>query len=382
MYKVAILGLGTIGYGVYDILNKNFKDEFKVVKVFDKDYSKNDLVGGIITNSLDDICNDKEISICVETLGGLDFAYNCIKRCMESGKSVVSANKEVVSKYFYELMNLKEKCKVDFSFEASCGGGVPIIKNLIDISKNSKIYEIHGILNGTTNYILTKLSIGYSFDDAMNEAIEKGFAERDSSYDFDGLDMLRKISILASIATGKVVNIDDVYHYSLKNVTSKDIKNASELGYTIKYIASFKNDFLYVEPRLVNDEFKDVKYEYNLIKIAASNYDTLSFYGKGAGRYPTAAAICTDLYDIYKHNLNYKHACVNEKSKENAGLKVKKDEEIYQFMVRVKDLKLVNCDIIDTKLDEDTVFTKEIGREELFKNIGGLDNVLFYASRM
>ena len=151
MVNIAILGLGTIGYGVYDIITKNF-DNIKVKRVFDKDFSKQDLVNNIITDDFNEIINDDEISIVVETLGGLDFPYSLIKKAIENKKHVVTANKEVMARYFNELMILKDKYNVSLSFEASVGGGVPIIKNLIDIQATNEVYSINGIINGTTNF--------------------------------------------------------------------------------------------------------------------------------------------------------------------------------------------------------------------------------------
>ena len=365
MVNIAILGLGTIGYGVYDIITKNF-DNIKVKRVFDKDFSKQDLVNNIITDDFNEIINDDEISIVVETLGGLEFPYSLIKKAIENKKHVVTANKEVMARYFNELMILKDKYKVSLSFEASVGGGVPIIKNLIDIQATNEVYSINGIINGTTNFILTKLSQGYDFDSALKIAQEKGFAEADSSYDLDGLDMLRKISILANIASKKLVNIDNVYHYSMKDVCLDDINFVKRFGFSIKYVASFSNKFIGVEPTLVKGMFSLVNDEYNIINVEASNYGNLVFYGKGAGRYATANAIVNDINDIVNGNKNYMF-------KANGNFEVEEDDKEYVVYLRLKDVNKFEEKYIFKK-ENNLVLTKNMKRSEI-----DFDNVLFYA---
>ena len=364
--KIAILGLGTIGYGVYDIITQRFSNTIEVKKIFDKDVSKQALVGGIITTNFDDILKDNEIEIVVETLGGLDFPYSLITKLFKAKKNVVSANKEVVAKYIKELSALKEKCGVSFSYEASVGGGVPIIKNLIDIANTNEVTSINGIINGTTNFMLTKLSEGMDFDTAFKLAREKGFAEADASYDFDGLDMARKIAILTDISTSYYVNVDKIYHYSMKDVKLEDFNFLKKFGFSIKYIASFDKNNITVEPRLVKDMFKDVKDEYNLISVDASNYENLKFYGKGAGRYPTANAIVNDIVDIINGNKNYTFKAKGE-------FKFKEDNNEYVFYLRVRDINIVNKDIIVLN-EGNKIITKNIKTKDI-----NFDNVEFYA---
>lgn len=367
--KIAILGLGTIGYGVYDIIQKRLSDKIEVKKIFDKDFSKQDLVNGIITDKFDDILEDNEIEIVVETLGGLNFPYSLITQAMEKKKNIVSANKEVVSKYIKELSALKEKMGIAFSFEAAVGGGVPIIKNLIDISNTNDVDKIVGIINGTTNFILTRLSQGMDFDSAMEEAIKAGFAERDSSYDLDGLDMARKIAILTDIATNKFVNVDDVYHYSMKNAKLEDLNFVKELGFNIKYLAAYENNFISVEPRLVKGMFAYTNDEYNLISVNASNYTNLKFYGKGAGRYPTANAIVNDIVDIINGNKNYTFKAIDD-------FKLEEDDNEYIFYLRVKDINKFNKDLGFIIMDNQ-VLTKNIKMKEL-----DFENIEFYAKAL
>ena len=365
MVKIAILGLGTIGYGVYDIVT-NRLENVEVKKIFDRDFSKQELVNNCITNNFDEIINDNEISIIVETLGGLDFPYSLIRKAIENKKHVVTANKEVMARYFKELMELKEQNGVCLSFEASVGGGVPIIKNLIDIANTNDVTSISGIINGTTNFILTKLNQGYDFADALKLAQELGFAEADSSYDLDGLDMLRKISILTNIATNKIVNIDKVYHYSMKNVCLEDINFVKKFGFNLKYIASYEKNFIGVEPTLVKGMFTYVNDEYNLISVDASNYGNLKFYGKGAGRYATANAIVNDINDIINGNKNYLFTGTDE-------LKLEEDNQEYVFYLRLKEGKKIKDNLV-FKQENNKVLTKNIKRSEI-----NFDDVEFYA---
>lgn len=365
--RIAILGLGTVGYGVYKIINERLSDKIEVKKVFGRDYSKKELVGDIITTNLDEILKDDEISIVVETLGGIDFAYQLDKKVLESKKNLVTANKEIVARYLSELTEIKERNNVSFSFEASVGGGVPIIKNLIDISNTNDITNICGIINGTTNFILTRLNQGYSFDDAMKEAIEKGFAEADSSYDLDGLDMASKITILTMLATKKQVSLNDVYKYSMKNASLEDFNFVRNAGFTIKYLASYENNYLSVEPRLVKGMFALVNDEYNLISVDASNYTNLKFYGKGAGRFPTANAVVNDIVDIINGNKNYTFI-------PSGKLEIKEDNNEYIFYLRVKDINKVDKDIIFLSDKKERIITKNIK-----KSMIDFDNVLFYA---
>ena len=183
--KVAILGLGTVGYGVYDIINKaSYLKNVKVVKILDKDFSKQELVNNIITDNYQEILDDNSISIVVETMGAGNFSYQCIKKALLSGKHVVTANKEVIASYIDELTNIKNQKGVSLYYEASVGGGIPIIKQTHVASLVNNISEIQGILNGTTNYILSKMSYeGLTFDVALRLAQEAGFAEADPTAD-------------------------------------------------------------------------------------------------------------------------------------------------------------------------------------------------------
>ena len=307
---------------------------------------------------------DKEALVALIKISTIDF----VKTSEFARRGVWDQRQEYI--YFSiipdKLMELKKQYGVSLSFEARVGGGVPIIKNLIDVAKTNDVSSISGIINGTTNFILTKLNQGYEFAAALKIAQELGFAEADSSYDLDGLDMLRKISILTSIATNKIVDVDKVYHYSMKDVTLEDINFVKKFGFNLKYLASYDKSFIGVEPTLVKGIFTHVNDEYNLISVDATNYGNLKFYGKGAGRYATANAIVNDINDIVNGNKNYLFSGKEE-------LELEEDNNEYVFYLRVKDAKLIDDDIVFRK-ENNCILTKNIKRSSI-----DFTNVLFYA---
>lgn len=374
--KVAILGLGTVGYGVYDIINKA-KDlsNIKVVKILDKDFSKQSLVNNIITDNYDDIINDSGISIVVETMGAGNFSYQCIKKAMLAGKHVVTANKEVIASHIDELTKIKNEKGVSLYYEASVGGGIPIIKQTHTAAIVNEISEIKGILNGTTNYILSKMAYeGLSFDSALKLAQEAGFAEADPTADLEGLDMVRKIAILSDIAYKTNIDIDKVWHFGIKNVSDHDIVFADNYGYCLKFVASSKlidnNIMISVEPKFVSKDsiIAKTSNEFNVVELKCSYNGDLIFYGKGAGRYPTANAIVNDIIMIVNNDMNY---TFNNKNTYN--INEVEDEGVYYL--RVKNVKLVNKEIIK-ELKDDQIITKNISFEEIKKQI---ENIIFYA---
>ena len=374
MINIAILGLGTVGYGVYDIIkNSSYLKKVKVKKILDRDLSRNEEVGNIITNDFEEILNDDEIKVVVETMGALNFSYECIKRAIMKKKHVITANKEVIAGHLEELTKLKKEYKVSLYYEASVGGGIPIIKPLHLISHTNDIKSITGILNGTTNYILTKMDLeGLSFKDALRDAQEKGFAEADPTNDLEGLDMVRKIAILSSIAYHGEVNIKNVYHYGISNVTSFDIDYAKSKGYILKYLATSqiekKKAEIRVEPHFVlaDDLISKANYEFNIVEVDANINGILSFYGKGAGRYPTANAIVNDLIMIMNKDKNYS---VDFKNK----IQVTKSKTKNKYYIRVKNIKKIDQKIIE-KMERNVIITKMINFEDI-----NLDGVSFYA---
>ena len=212
--KIAILGYGTIGKGVFEIaLNNPYLEIEKILErpeKFDKQYID------LFTDNIDEIINNPEIELVVEVLGGYNFAVECIRKCLRNKKHVVTANKEVIAKDIDTLLKLASDNNVKLAYEASVGGGIPIIKNLKEIKEVSKITKITGILNGTTNYILTKMTEGSSFEEALLDAKKKGFAEADPTADLEGYDMMRKIAILSDLAWDTYIDIEKIIHEGIK----------------------------------------------------------------------------------------------------------------------------------------------------------------------
>ena len=237
--KLGLFGYGTIGRGVYTLieqLDKSYNCEIK--KVFDLPIKK-DLLGDKLVCDINDIINDNEIEAVVEVLGGHDVPYEVITKCLKSGKSVITANKEVVSNHLEEFINLAHENNASFCFEASAGGGIPVIRTLIDNIKVNDVNDIYGILNGTTNYILTKMDEdGLSFDEALKLAQKNGFAEANPTADLEGLDIVRKINILSSLAFKGNISNDDIYHYGITGVNKAILDSIKELGYALKFVAS------------------------------------------------------------------------------------------------------------------------------------------------
>lgn len=374
--KIAILGLGTVGYGVYDIIkNTKYMQKVKVSKILDKDFTKQKLVDNIITDNYEDILNDKDISIIVETMGAGSFSYHCIKKALLAGKHVVTANKEVVASYIDELTNIKNQKGVSLYYEASVGGGIPIIKQVHNAALVNEIKSIQGILNGTTNYILSKMSNeGLTFDVALKLAQEAGFAEADPTADLEGLDMVRKIAILSDIAYKTNIDIEKIWHFGIKNVSERDIQFAQRKGFCLKFVSESRlednNINIKVEPKFISKDFVIAKTnnEFNIVEIKCNYNGDLMFYGKGAGRYPTANAIVNDIIMIVNNDMNYTY-------ENNFEYSINKEDDYGIYYLRVKNTELIDKDIID-EINNNQIITKEINFNNIKNNI---ENIEFYA---
>lgn len=319
--KIAILGMGTVGSGVVAIMNKrgeNIKNkvgtELKVEKILVKDNSKKreiELPPEVLTYNVEDILDNPEIELIVELMGGEEPAYEYITKAISKGKSVVTANKLVIAKYGDEILKLARENEVQVSFEASVAGGIPIIRPLKESLVANRIEEIYGILNGTTNYILTKMTQErIEFDKALEEAQRLGYAERDPSSDTKGFDAAYKIAILSSIAFETSVDADSIYIEGIEGVTLEDIKLADELGYVIKLLAIGKkyDDGLNirVHPAFIskNHPLAMVNGAYNAIYLYGDAVGDVMLYGKGAGQMPTGSAVVADIIQVAK-DINY-----------------------------------------------------------------------------
>ncbi|MDD3570973.1 MAG: homoserine dehydrogenase [Lachnospiraceae bacterium] len=315
MTGVAILGFGTVGSGVYDVINTNCGvlkskagEEIKVKKVLDlRDFPGNP-VEEILTKDYEEILNDPEIGVVVEVMGGVEPSFTFSKRALSMGKSVVTSNKELVAKHGAELMTLAKNHSVSYLFEASVGGGIPIIRPLCVSLTADKILEISGILNGTTNYILTKMTEeGKGFKEVLKEAQQLGYAEANPTADIDGHDACRKIAILSSLAFGETVDCENIYTEGIGRITYTDIEYANKLNCLIKLIGSSKKTVdgisAKVSPFLVSKDhpLAAVNGVYNAIFVKGNMSGNTMYYGSGAGKLPTASAVVADIVDAVRH---------------------------------------------------------------------------------
>ncbi len=361
--KIALLGLGTIGRGVYDIIHDQ-PLPLEVKKIYDRIHLPE--CEGLYANSLDEIYDDSEIEAIVETMGGEEFPYQVIKEALHHRKSVVTANKEVISRHVEELTQLKNKMGVELCYEASVGGGIPIIRPLFHIKKTNKISKIEAILNGTTNYILTRMEEGESFDGALKEAQKLGFAEADPTKDLQGRDALRKIAILGMIATNQRIDYNKIPHGGIQTVNQSDIAFLKKNGYALKMIATLKDSYASVEPVAIQKDhlFNQVKYENNAIILKGNYYQDLTFIGKGAGRYPTASAIVDDLLMLEGHRDTYSMDL-------QKSMAIKDTEESYYC--RFSDIERFPSSLILLH-EENQLITKPILRTQL-----NHEHIEFYA---
>lgn len=315
MVNIAVLGYGTVGSGVvevidtnHDSINKKAGDEINIKYVLDLREFPGDPIQDKIVHDFDTIVNDPEVQIIVEVLGGIEPAYTFVKRALEAGKSVCTSNKELVAQHGLELLKLARSKDINFLFEASCGGGIPIIRPLNSSLTADEIDEVTGILNGTTNYILSEMADkGSEFEDVLKEAQEKGYAEKNPEADVEGYDACRKIAILSSLAFGRHVNYEDIYTEGITEITATDIKYAKALGTTIKLLATSKKSgdgfYAMVSPVMINSTTPlfSVNGVFNAIFVHGNVLGDAMFYGSGAGKLPTASAVVADVVDIAKH---------------------------------------------------------------------------------
>lgn len=346
MIKIAVLGYGTVGSGVVEVLEKNREiiakragEEIQVKYVLDRKDFSGTPIENIIVNDFEQIVQDEEIKIVVEVLGGVEPAYIFVKRSLEAGKSVVTSNKELVAQCGSELLKIAMNNGVNFLFEASVGGGIPIIRSLHQALTGDEIEEITGILNGTTNYMMTKMfNEGAEYDEVLKEAQDKGYAERNPEADVEGHDACRKIAILSSVISGKCVDYKEIYTEGIAEITATDMKYAKKLGRTIKLLASAKRDgdkiSAMVCPCLLNDSHPlyHVDGVFNAVFVRGNMLGDAMFYGSGAGKLPTASAVVGDVVDAAK---NMGRTVMPVWTNEKISLTDKADTE-KKFFVRIK----------------------------------------------
>lgn len=315
MVNIAVLGYGTVGSGVVEVVNTNQErinqrigDELNIKYVLDLRDFPGDPVQEKVVHDFDIIAQDPEIKIVVEVMGGIEPAYTFVKRSLLAGKSVATSNKALVAKHGAELLSIARDNNINFLFEASVGGGIPIIRPLNSSLTADEIEEITGILNGTTNYMLTKMFYeGADYDEVLKEAQAKGYAERNPEADVEGYDACRKIAILSSLISGQQVDFEDIHTEGITKITKEDMMYAKELEMTIKLLASSnrQGDHLcaMVAPYLVKKDHPlyGVNDVFNAIFVRGNVLGDAMFYGSGAGKLPTASAVVADVVDAAKH---------------------------------------------------------------------------------
>ncbi|MDO4617779.1 MAG: homoserine dehydrogenase [Lachnospiraceae bacterium] len=346
MIKVAVLGYGTVGSGVVEVINTNnasiakrVGEEVQIKYVLDLREFPGDPVEKVLVHDFETIVNDPEVDIVVETMGGVNPAYDFSKRALEAGKSVCTSNKELVARHGTELMKIAKEKSINYMFEASCGGGIPIIRPINTSLTADEIDEISGILNGTTNYILSKMSSdGSDFEDVLKEAQAKGYAEKNPEADVEGYDPCRKIAILSSLAYEQFVDYQDIYTEGITKITATDIKYAKEMGTAVKLVAtSRKTDkgiYAMVSPVMIpaSHPLYSVNDVFNAVFVHGNMLGDAMFYGSGAGKLPTASAVAGDVVDIAK---NLHHTVMMGWSEEKLEL-LPIDEVESRFFVRIK----------------------------------------------
>lgn len=315
MVNVAVLGYGTIGSGVVEVLQTNTEviaqragEEIAVKYILDLRDFPGDPNADKIVHDYDIIDKDEDVQVVVECMGGVEPAYTFVKRALLNGRSVATSNKELVAKHGAELIAIAHEKNINFLFEASVGGGIPIIRPLVQCLTADVIEEVSGILNGTTNYMLTRMQEeGISFEEALKEAQEKGYAELHPEADVEGYDACRKIAILSSLAFGQQVDFEDIYTEGITSITTEDIRYATAMNKSIKLLGnSWRVDgkiYAMVCPMLLDNAhpLSGVNDVFNAIFVRGNMVDETMFYGKGAGKLPTASAVAADVVDCVKH---------------------------------------------------------------------------------
>ena len=384
MVKVAVLGYGTVGSGIVeviktnqDMVNKKAGDEIDVKYILDLRDFPGDPYENLVVHDVEIILNDPEVLVIAEAMGGVEPAYTFTKRALSAGKSVCTSNKELVAKHGAELIELARANKCNYMFEASVGGGIPIIRPLNASLTPERVDGITGILNGTTNYILTKMEKeGSDFDTVLKEAQDKGYAERNPEADVEGYDACRKVAILSSLIYGKNVNFENIYTEGITKITTNDFAYAKKAGYTIKLLAMSKEVdgkyFAMVTPCMINDQnpLYFVNDVFNGILVHGNTLGNTMYYGAGAGKLPTASAVVSDIIDCVKH-LGKTVFCFWDKEELTLS---SMDDSVKRFFVRVKDAdfakaKEVFGDVeeIDAQIAGEKGFFTQAMSEKAFK---------------
>lgn len=375
MINIAVMGYGTIGSGVVEVLSTNGESikkragkQINIKYVLDLREFPGDPIMEKLVHDVNIILEDPDVKIVVEVMGGVEPAYTFVKKALIKGKSVVTSNKELVAKHGAELIDIAKERGLNFLFEASVGGGIPIIRPLNQSLTADEIVEITGILNGTTNYILTKMSEEeLDFDTALKNAQSMGYAERNPAADIDGHDSCRKIAILSSLAFGMQVDYEDIHTEGIANITAEDIKFAKAIGARIKLFASSirkKDEKVYamVAPVMImaNHPLYSVNDVFNGIFVRGNVIGDVMFYGSGAGKLPTASAVVADVVDAAKHIGKNIWTIWSSKKLELADIR----QVEHRFYIRMKDNHENTWDKVRQLFGEDIQVLKAEGVKE------------------
>lgn len=400
MVNIAVLGYGTVGSGVVEVIrtnqeivNKKAGDRVNIKYVLDLREFEGDPIQKILVHDYDVILNDKDVKVVVEVMGGVEPAHTFVKQALENGKSVCTSNKEMVAKHGAELIQIAKENNVNFLYEASVGGGIPIIRPLISSLTCDDITEVSGILNGTTNYILTKMrDEGADFADVLREAQEKGYAERNPEADIEGYDACRKIAILTSLVCGQQVNYEDIHTEGITKITQEDFLYAKSLKGSIKLLGIYQRIdgkvYVMVAPMIVSEKHPlyHVNDVFNAVFVHGNMLDDAMFYGRGAGKLPTASAVVSDVVDEVKH-MGKNIMQIWEPGKLELG---NFDDWKHKFLIRIRAEDIDDVDMEDVKeafgdvlyvnapgiKNEAAFITKPISEGEFREGIEKFDGVI------
>lgn len=393
--KVALLGYGTVGSGVVEVIQSNKESitrragtPIELKYILDLREFPKDPINEIIVHDFNTILEDDEVEIVAEAMGGINPAYSFAKSILERGKSYVTSNKELVALHGAELLEIARKNNVNFLFEASVGGGIPIIRPLNQSITADEIYEITGILNGTTNFILTKMKDeGRTFEEVLEEAQELGYAEKNPAADVEGYDACRKIAILASLAFGEHVNFEDIPTEGITKITKEDMFYAEKMNCVIKLLGTCKkqddNIFARVAPMFISKShpLAMVNDVFNAIFVKGNMVGDVMFYGKGAGKLPTASAVVADIVDAAKHKGTnimtiWNREKIDLKAKEDVRtsyfVRIKKEDE--QVAEKVKAV-FGEVEVVEGLADEYAFRTKVMKERQFTEKINDLGEI-------
>lgn len=395
MAKAAIMGYGTVGSGVYDIIKMNSEklavnagEELELKYILDIRDFEDHPEKHLFTKDVNDIINDSEVSVVAEVMGGLHPAYEFTKELLMAGKSVVTSNKELVATYGSELLAIAEEKNVNYLFEASVGGGIPIIRPLNRCLAANNIKRIAGILNGTTNYILYQMiTNNKSFDDALKDAQANGYAERNPAADIEGHDACRKIAILSSLASGKEIDYNKISTEGIVNITLEDVHYAAAMNSVIKligYAEFFDNGKVYahVAPMIIDNGcmLAGVDDVFNAVLVTGDAVGDLMFYGAGAGKLPTASAVVADMVDAIIHRERRR---IITWKKTDEEICASADDKSFKYFIRTSESESKVRDIfgdiakLSSLVDNETAFiTEELTVTELEKKTSSLGGVI------